>query len=304
MRYFDEFKALLKKRIAGRDEREFGFEYELMAETPLSKEDLQKVRSTLPSFGFHDIDGKVINNEGMYITFEPGGQMEFSSPPLKINELPRFNLLLETIENTVNTVKKITGVSYIPIPFIKDRGSAEMVLEAKRYHDLHDLLGSVSDRGREMMKGTAAIHLHVSLMKFDELLRIWAFMCSLSREDDFAMGEQRRDIWNKTDPSRCGLRCTRSDEIFTSDILLEKLISFALAALELQSGIQFGAINPPPAFEEFLVHFTTIFTDVRLNTKGITLELRTLDSRPLHMFRDTWIIFLEMVQQVMHDDGN
>ncbi len=304
MRYFDKFKSLLKNRIAGRDEREFGFEYELMAEKPLSRDDLKRVINTLPSLGFDNIDGKVINKQKMYITFEPGGQLEFSSPPLKLNELVRFDQLLETIEKTVKSVKELTGVSYIPVPFIPDRGSAEMLLEAKRYHDLHDLLGTVSDRGREMMKGTAAIHLHVSLMKFDELLQIWAFMCALSREDGFAMGDQRRDIWDKTDPSRCGLRCSKSDEIFTSDILLEKLISFALNALELQSGLPFEEISPSPSFDEFLVHFTTIFTDVRLNTKGTTLELRTLDSRPLHMFRNTWITFLDMVQQVMHDNGN
>ena len=295
---------MIKNRISGRNEREFGFEYELIAEKPLSREDLQKVINTLPSLGFDNLDGKVINNEGMYITFEPGGQLEFSSPPLKLNELERFNHLLETIEKTVQSVKRLAGVSYIPVPFMPDRGGSEMLLEAKRYHDLHNLLGRTSGRGREMMKGTAAIHIHVSLIKFDELLQIWAFMCALSREDGFAMGEQRRDIWNKTDPSRCGLRCTGSDEIFTSDILLEKLIEFALNALELESGVPFGTISPAPSFDEFLVHFTTIFTDVRLNTKGITLELRTLDSRPLHMFRGTWITFLDMVQQVMHDERN
>lgn len=299
MRYFEEFKALVECRIAGRDRREFGFEYELIAAKPLTRKDLDGVRNTLPSLGFSEKNGQIICDEGMYITFEPGGQMEFSSPPLGVDEIDKFDTLLRIIEITIRGVRKATSVNYLPTPYIQGRGTAPMLLEAKRYHDLHDLLGKMGDRGREMMKGTAAVHLHFSIMSFDELLRMWAFMCALSRENGFAMGEQRRDIWDRTDTSRCGLRCTRSEEIFTSCILFEKLISFAMEALELQSGIPFGNIRPHPSFDEFLVHFTTIFTDVRLNTKGMTLELRTLDARPLHMFRGTWITFLQMVQRVM-----
>ncbi len=299
LRYYEDFKDLIEKRIEKRTYREFGFEYELIAKKPLSISDFEKVKSVLPSLGYEKNNEKIINNQGIYITFEPGGQLEFSSPPLKYDQLEDFDLLLQDINKTVTKIKELTSIDYVPVPFIKDRGTAPMLLEAKRYHDLHNLLGSVSDRGREMMKGTAAIHLHVSLTNFDEILKLWAFMCGLSREEGFAMGEQRRDIWNKTDPSRCGLRCTRSEDIFTSDILLEQLISFALHALELSSGVAFGSIRPRPSFDEFLVHFTTIFTDVRLNTKGMTLELRTLDSRPLNTFRNTWITFLDMVQQVM-----
>ncbi|MCK5842749.1 MAG: hypothetical protein KAH31_11300, partial [Candidatus Sabulitectum sp.] len=295
------FKDLVEKRISKRNHREFGFEYELIADKPLSREYLERIKNALPSLGFHKRNGQIICDQGMYITFEPGGQLEFSSPPMGADEIDVFDFLLKIIDRTVAGISVKTSVNYLPVPFIPDRGNAPMLLEAKRYHDLHTLLGSISDRGREMMKGTAAIHLHVSLINFDELLRIWSFMCALSREENFAMGEERRDIWSKTDPSRCGLRCTRSEDILTSELLFEKLICFALFALELNSGIPFGSIRPGPSFEEFLVHFTTIFTDVRLNTKGMTLELRTLDSRPLHMFRETWITFLDMVQQVMDD---
>lgn len=301
MRYYDEFKTLINERITGRDCREFGFEYELIAEKPLSREKFEQVKSVLPSLGFPKINDNIICDEEMYITFEPGGQLEFSSPPLKINEIEKFEMLLDIIDATVNGIREATSVNYIPVPYIPGRGTAPMLLEAQRYHNLHTLLGNVSDRGREMMKGTAAIHLHISLRRFDELLTIWAFMCALSRENRFAMGDQRRDIWNKTDPSRCGLRCTKSDAISSSDILFEQLICFALHALELESGLPFENIRPRPSFEEFLTHFTTIFTDVRLNPKGMTLELRSLDSRSLKDFNSTWSTFLEMVHQVIGD---
>ncbi len=302
MRYFNDFKSLVEKRIEKREYRDFAFEYELIAKNPLTKNNFEKVKNVLPSLGFILKEDKIICDSGMYITFEPGGQLEFSSPPLLATETEKFDLLLDKIKATVEGIKQLTGIEYLPVPFIPGRDKVPMLLEAKRYHNLHDLLGRVSDRGREMMKGTAAIHLHVSLVNFDELLRLWSFLCGLSREDNFAMGDERRDIWNKTDPSRCGLRCTNTNEIYNSDILFENLISFAMHAIELESGLSFRSIRPYPSFDKFMVHFTTIFTDVRLNTKGMTLELRTLDTRPLAVFKETWQTFLNMVQQVMDDN--
>jgi len=303
LRYYDEFRALLEKKVSGRSVRTFGFEYELIAEKPLSADDFRRVKESIPYPVFSEVNGQLISQEGMYITFEPGGQLEFSSPPIRADELDLLNSLIAKIESTVKTVRETASVNYLPIPFIAGRATVPMLLDAQRYRDLHELLGRVSDRGREMMKGTAAVHLHVSLMSFDELITMWTFLCSISRERGFAMGEQRRDIWNRTDPSRCGLSCAGSEDISSSETLFNRLICFALKALDLHSGIPFGKIDPCPSFDDFLVHFTTIFTDVRLNTKGMTLELRTLDSRPLHMFRATWITFLDTVHRVMDNNS-
>jgi gamma-glutamylcysteine synthetase len=302
MRYCNDFRELLQRSISGRNIRTFGFEYELLGEKALSLSDFERVRECLPLLGYNNRNGMVINSNGMYITFEPGGQLEFSSPPLRADQIELFDGLLAEIAATVDGVLEHTGVKYIPVDFMPGRDKAPMLLSAQRYHDLHDLLGRTSDRGRDMMKGTAAIHLHVSICNFEELLRLWEFMCSLSREEGFAMGPERRDIWNRTDPSRCGLTCSEAEHITSSEMLLDKLILFALRAVDLHGAVPFEELRPLPGFKEFLVHFTTIFTDVRLNTKGMTLELRTPDSRPLHMFRGTWITFLDMVQRIMDDN--
>ncbi len=301
MRYENEFRKLIEERVSSRSTRTFGFEYELLGEKPLSKSDLKNVRSCLPQLGFRERDGLTINDTGMYITFEPGGQIEFSSPPLKPDDLTTFDLLSGQIREAVDFIRINTGINYLAVDYIPGRDSAPMLLEAQRYKNLHELLGRTSDRGRDMMKGTAAIHFHVALCGTEELLRLWEFMCALSRDEGYAMGTQRRDIWNRTDPSRCGLTCSGAENISSSEELLKKLIEFALNALDLDTGVPFGSITPSPDFSEFLVHFTTIFTDVRLNTKGMTLELRTPDSRPLHHFRGAWITFLDMVQRMMDD---
>jgi gamma-glutamylcysteine synthetase len=303
LRYEREFRKLIEEMVSHRNCRTFGFEYELLGEKPLSISDLDNVRSCLPGLGFKERNGLCINDSGMYITFEPGGQIEFSSPPLKPEDQKTFDLLVKQIRDAVDYIGTETGVNYLPVDFIPGRDTAPMLLDGQRYKNLHDLLGRTSDRGRDMMKGTAAIHFHVALCGFEELLRLWELMCALSRDEDFAMGPRRRDIWNRTDPSRCGLTCSGAERIRSSEELLEKLIEFALNALDLNSGVPFGSITPKPCFQDFLVHFSTIFTDVRLNTKGITLELRTPDSRPLHLFRGAWITFLDMVQHVMDDEA-
>ncbi len=300
MRYLNEFRDLLEKRVSGRSERTYGFEYEMIAENPLEKADLAGVQAALPGLGFHLNDnGLVMNTEGMYVTFEPGGQIEFSSPPLYPGDMELFDHLAKHIADTVESIRLSTGVSYVPVDFIPGRDRAPMLLDAERYKALHEFLGRTSDRGRDMMKGTAAVHFHAAVLSFEELLRLWELMCALSKEEVFAMGPQRRDIWNRTDPSRCGLTCTGAENVTTPEVLLEKLVEFALNALDLRTGIPFRNLSPEPGFKEFMVHFTTIFTDVRLNTKGLTLELRTPDSSPLHLFRGAWISFIDAVQQVM-----
>ncbi|MBW2220461.1 MAG: hypothetical protein JRF40_13395, partial [Deltaproteobacteria bacterium] len=51
------------------------------------------------------------------------------------------------------------------------------------------------------------------------------------------------------------------------------------------------------SFDNFLYHFTTIFTDVRLNNKGSTLELRTADSMPEKAFKSIWKMFVQSFSQ-------
>jgi len=51
------------------------------------------------------------------------------------------------------------------------------------------------------------------------------------------------------------------------------------------------------SFDAFLCHMTTLFTDVRFNLKGPTLELRTMDSMPLEGFRRRWHLFVSLLEE-------
>jgi glutamate--cysteine ligase len=53
------------------------------------------------------------------------------------------------------------------------------------------------------------------------------------------------------------------------------------------------------SFDAFMYHLTTIFTDIRLNIKGPSLELRTIDSVPFDQFETKWQRFTSVFEKYM-----
>jgi len=296
--YADQLAELMASRLSTPRPRQFGFEYEFMPGRPLCPEDLSGVRQILYELGYKEEPG-LFRGPDHYVTFEPGGQIEFCSIPILPTDEHTVQSILHRADGVTAEVCRRLGFSYIPTGYIPGRGSAPMLLDKPRYHNLHRLLERTGTRGHEMMKGTAAIHLHVALLSLEELPRVWATVCEMSQSAGFAMGPERRDIWNNTDPSRCGLLC-RGDKIPSTDHrqFLKRVVDFGMGALDLNTGLPFGEL-PDSDFPAFLDHLTTLFTDVRINMKGITLELRTLDSRPSELFLDKWRQFLDLMRQCL-----
>lgn len=295
--FSEMLSGLMARRLAVPRTRQFGFEYEFMPRRIMSPGDLLKVQEILVGgFGYTSEPG-LFRTGDHYVTFEPGGQIEFCSRPVDPGDMKTVLAIIDRAGEVIEAVKKSIGLEYLPIGFIPGRASAPMLLDKPRYHNLHQLLGVTGTRGREMMKGTAAIHLHVGLLCLEELPGLWKTVCEMSRLQEFRMGPERRDIWNNTDPSRCGLLC-RGEMIPYSDHMgfIDRIRDFGLEALDLATGKPFREL-PDRTFQDFLDHLTTLFTDVRINMKGITLELRTLDSAPPQLFLERWQQFLNLVQQ-------
>ncbi len=294
--YTDSLADVISERLAPGRERQFGFEYEFMPGREMGFEDLEGVWRILEDMGYRK-EPNLFQGKDHYITFEPGGQIEFCSIPISTRDNSTVHSILLQAATVNAAIRERIGLEYIPTGFIPGRGSAKMLLDKPRYHNLHNLLSRTGTRGHEMMKGTAAIHLHVGLASLGELPLIWNTVCEMSRTADFAMGFERRHIWDNTDPSRCGLMCGREQGVITDfRAFLEKMTEFGMGALDLATGVPFGEL-PNKGFHDFLDHLTTLFTDVRINMKGVTLELRTLDSVPPEVFLQRWQQFLSLVQQ-------
>ena len=296
----EKFTSLMTNSIEKRMPREkqtFGFEYEFMPERILDLSDMEDLYSFLHNRGFEFKDGAFADSGGMVVTFEPGGQIEYHSVPLLKEDSNAFSESLEEIRSINESIEKHLGIRYISTAYIPGRKDAPLCLQSERYVNLHNRLGHISQRGREMMKGTASIHLHVVIRYMDEIVPLFLRLTELVFTDQFGMSEQRRSIWDQTDPCRCGLPFGPVKKTDRPDRVIREFVTAAVYADVLGKDRPFyQAVDQ--SFDNFYSHFTTIFTDIRLNAKGPTLELRTPDSVPFERFESMWYDFMERMSDI------
>ena len=291
--YAQRLICLLEEKITP-GPQSFGFEYELVSRKPLNLEIMKRIYSFLPETGFLRHNSSFIHESGMYIDFEPGGQIEFHSPPMLKGENDRLNNYLDLVKSTVDLIMQKLGIEYIAQAYVPDRKDSPLCLDAERYINLHNRLAMCSTRGLEMMKGTASIHLHAGIKNIEDLPGLFASLIRISETDDFKMGKDRRAIWDNTDSIRCG-QPFRVDDKDTPLEVIEKIAAHALKAEHIGENKPFIETQDL-SFDAFMYHLTTIFTDIRLNIKGPSIELRTIDSVPLDQFEMKWNRFISMIE--------
>ncbi|MDO9262421.1 MAG: glutamate-cysteine ligase family protein [Desulfosalsimonadaceae bacterium] len=282
--------------LTGNGQRTYGFEYEFLPRHPFSPDDMNMVAGLLPDIGFSPDGDEFKSENGLRVNFEPGGQIEYNSPPLLAGEDKRFHSLLAAIDHTNSTIHRRLGIEYLGTGYLPGRADAPLCLSSDRYIKLHERLVKMDTRGLEMMKGTASIHLHVVISNFDELLPLFNVLCQLAISDEFKMSPQRRDIWDHTDRMRCGIPPCCFAKLEASEALIERLIQYSVDTEVLGENVSFDR-STDQSFKAFLYHMTTLFTDVRFNLKGPTLELRTLDSMPTDQFARKWKRFVDLLEK-------
>ncbi len=297
LRLYTEKYLEVLSRLKNTGRRSYGFEYEFLPTRILTPADVSAVSRLLASEGFLKDKDVLYADNGLGVAFEPGGQIEYASPPLFADDMQRFDDLLVAVQTTNALIRRHLGIDFIAVDFMPHRKDAPLCLTSERYVKLHQRLSTVDRRGLEMMKGTASIHLHVVISGIDEILPLFRVLCRLSRTDGFKMSPMRRDIWMQTDSCRCGLPPCCSEILPSSEILIRRLVNFALHADVLGEDVPF-AVSSDVSFDAFLRHMTTLFTDVRFNLKGPTLELRTMDSMPVEWFCHRWHDFVLRLEAV------
>lgn len=274
--------------------RTYGFEYEFLPERILKPGDLSSVQELLYSMGQGEEEG-VFHLGELGITFEPGGQIEYLSPPLTASDDTGFRRIMDAISASNRAIADELGIRYIGTGFIPGRYSAPLLLTTDRYRNMHTRFMNVDRRGPDMMKGTAAVHLHAAMTSVEDVRSFYLLFTELARGSEFGMSMERRSIWDATDACRCGLPAV--DLNGTALSILSDICVASLEAVEMSRGLPF-ADSPNRDFSAFLDHLTTMFTDVRFNVKGGTLELRTLDSLPVEDFTDKWRYFTGLCERI------
>lgn len=228
---------------------------------------------------------------GGWISFEPGGQIEYSSPA--VAHLPTLQEMLLRVTVPLEEEMARAGIRLLargcdPLNPI-DR--ARLYLEGERYprqlahYDHHGPLGRV------MMLQSAAVHLNVDLggeplLAWRAANRLAPLLVALFANSPGRCGatleqrSQRSALWRRLDPTRTG--------VFPDDGTRDPVADYEEFALDAESFLLGPAGRSPRPFRAWLAegasvddwrrHLTTLFPEVR--PRGY-LEIRSLDALPV-----------------------
>jgi len=230
---------------------------------------------------------------GGSLTFEPGGQLEYSSPPC--NSASGLLALLRAVVLPLRAAAAGEGIDLLPVGIdpINPAEQAPLLIHAQRYARMAEYLERRGPAGARMMRQTAA--LQVSLDFDDEPWLRWRvlnaatpYVTAIFANSPIYAGERtdhqstRAQVWRDLDPTRTGIPYDEQDPVGA-------YLEFALAAPAiLYPAIEgdhrpFGEwlvrANPTP--DEWHDHLSTLFPEVR--PRG-HLELRSADSIAPHWY--------------------
>ncbi|HEU4566316.1 MAG TPA: glutamate-cysteine ligase family protein, partial [Gemmatimonadaceae bacterium] len=228
--------------------------------------------------------------DGGTISFEPGGQLEYGTPPCASASalLARLRAVLAPLVRAAGDAGiALLAVGIDPVNPVRD---APLQLHAERYVKMARYLATIGEAGARMMRQTAA--LQVSLDLGAEPERRWRvlnamapYLTAIFANSAIHAGlptgcaSWRAHGWRLLDPTRTGIPPHGGDPV-------EGYLDFALGARAMMCPGPDGAYEPfgallargdasPAEWEE---HLTTLFPEVR--PRG-WLEVRSCDAVPL-----------------------
>jgi len=239
---------------------------------------------------------------GGIVGLEPGGQLEFASPPSdRLADLERF---FRSAGGRLARGARALGYGLEAWGLAPNEPPERLPDVPKvRYRVLAEHLRKTGDRGRWMMQLTASTQVSLDYVDEEHLrratdgaLRALPYLYAATANAPVAQGHPtgwaslRADIWRRTDRARCGL----PPHLFSARLGYEAAARWALSRPVLfmvregdwvpGDGRSFGEVwkSPGPlgplTAEDWSLHVSGLFPDLRV--RGY-LEVRVLDSLPL-----------------------
>jgi glutamate--cysteine ligase len=232
--------------------------------------------------------------DGTLLSFEPGGQLEASTPPRPgVSEaLDLQRRIWTTLADAVPGRFAWCGVD----PW-NEVGEVSLQLTAPRYRLMDRYLAEISPYGRMMMRSTASCQVSLDgggplfgrrLATAQALVPMLA--ATFSTSPGRAHHSARASIWRKLDPTRTGLLEQVRDpaeavwrQALDADIMMVSRPSRwhpGTPGFNLRAWISDGSPDwGPPTEADVEYHLTTLFPEVR--PRYGTIEIRSADSVPL-----------------------
>ena len=232
------------------------------------------------------------------VTIEPGGVIEYSSPPVaSVTQLEPlvWNFLRELI-----AAARLLGFGVLPLGYhpYQTPDSVELMPKS-RYEIMYSYMPRVGASGRKMMKLTASTQVAIDYSSEADAMRKLrlASLCTpsfiaLSANSSLAEGtisshaSYRAHVWTETDNSRTGL----PQFVFNKRSTFQDYIDWALSApvyfverngdklpllnTTFENFVAENDISPQQLEKDWELHLSTLFPWVRLRSY---LEIRAFD---------------------------
>ena len=245
-------------------------------------------------------EGKTIGliKNGASITLEPGGQFELSGE--------NFKTVHETFRETrkhfeeLNTICNEYGFFSLPMgvdPLTRREDVPWMPKERYRWMKKH--MPTKGELGLEMMTNTASIQVNLDYSSEADMVKkmrvaqaLQPVATAIFANSPFSGGKPneylsyRAHIWDHTDPDRCGFLPFIFDKGFGFERWVDYLLDVPMYFIYREGNylpankITFreflkGNQAPKPSMEDWNIHVSTVFPDVRLKQ---FIEMRGADA--------------------------
>ena len=224
---------------------------------------------------------------GGTMTFEPGGQLEYSSPPCR--SASALLSILRAVVLPLKAAASSEGIDLLSVGIdpLNPAEAAPLLLHAKRYARMAEYFARRSPAGARMMRQTAAFQVSVDFddepwLRWRVLNAATPYVVAIFANSPIYAGERtehqsaRAHAWRTLDPCRTGLP-------YDEQAPIQAYLDFALNAPAILLPTVDGEHRPfadwltlaNPTAEEWKDHLSTLFPEVR--PRG-NLELRSADT--------------------------
>lgn len=237
------------------------------------------------------------------IAIEPGGQLEYATAPH--SKLTDVRDAFEAYYKELRQVGKKLEVNFLSIGLHPTADfSRTPIVPKARYKIMAPRLEEEGALAHYMMRGTTswqcALDYHSEAdfaLKFRTAMHISSLTSAIFANSPWEKGERtnfvsnRMNVWMKTDPARCGL----IRQVFDDQFSFEEYYDYARKIPMLfimrednwinvrgrtfeqfmKNGFQYNDKTEHAAFEDWILHLSTIFPEARLKQ---FIEIRCADS--------------------------
>ena len=224
---------------------------------------------------------------GGTLTFEPGGQIEYSSPPCR--SASELLGLLNRVVLPLRAAAAGEGIELLArgIDPLNSIDGAPLLIHAKRYQRMAEYLARRGPAGALMMRQTASLQVNLDFddepwLRWRVLNAAAPYVTAMFANSPIYAGETtgyqsaRAEFWRRVDPARTGLP-------YDEQHPMEAYLEFALQAPAILLPTVDGEHRPfgewlrraDPTTDDWRDHLSTLFPEVR--PRG-HLELRSADS--------------------------